>query len=78
MIEKFIQKRQWNWLRATYVSILMIGGVATAPLTLPVLPVETFVRYASVVGGDAGVRQERHEMGKTPQHFAERRRWRPS
>jgi hypothetical protein len=53
----------------------VIGGIITAPLTLPVLPVETFVKYSSLVGGDAGVKMERAEMDQLPQYYADRFGW---
>jgi hypothetical protein len=54
--------------------LLFVGGAVTAPLTLPVLPVESFLRYARAlgIGMSAG---ERHEMGVLPQHFADMHGW---
>lgn len=75
MLEKFIQGRQWHWLKPTYASILVSGGVVVAPLFLPVLPVETFIKYSSLLGGDAGIKTERQETGQLPQHFADRFGW---
>jgi 4-amino-4-deoxy-L-arabinose transferase-like glycosyltransferase len=61
-------------LRALVAVLLAVGGAATAPLTLPILPVETFTRYVRAlgIGLSAG---ERHEMGALPQHFADMHGW---
>lgn len=75
MLEKLIQGRGWFWLKPTYTSLLVIGGIITAPLALPVLPVETYVKYSSLVGGDAGVKMERAETDQLPQHYADRFGW---
>ncbi len=61
-------------LRLFLPILLLAGGLAVAPLSLPILPVESFIRYASAlgVGMSAG---ERHEMGALPQHFADMHGW---
>lgn len=62
------------FLRAALAILLLAGGAVTAPLTLPILPVETFIRYVRAlgIGMSAG---ERHEMGALPQHFADMHGW---
>jgi hypothetical protein len=75
LIEKFIRLRNWNWLKPTYASILIISGFLSAPLALPVLPVKAFINYSRPMGGDAGIKQERHKTEELPQHFADRFGW---
>jgi hypothetical protein len=57
------------------LAILFLGGAALAPFTLPVLPVESFVRYVKVLGLEGAGSSERHEMGALPQHFADMHGW---
>ena len=45
------------------------------PMIVPILPVERFVKYASVLGVHAGVRHENTELGQLPQHVADRFGW---
>ena len=61
-------------LRLLLPVLLLAGGAVLVPLTLPILPVESFTRYASALGlgMSAG---ERHEMGALPQHFADMHGW---
>ena len=73
-IETFIQKRWWQWLRATIVAVLAVNGVLGAPFALPVLPPETFIAYSNALGIQPSP-EERHEMGKLPQHFADMFGW---
>lgn len=61
-------------LRALLAVLLVAGGAATAPLTLPILPVERFTRYMRVLGIEVSA-GERHEMGALPQHFADMHGW---
>jgi dolichyl-phosphate-mannose-protein mannosyltransferase len=62
------------WLRGAALVLLAVNGAITAPLTLPLLPEEAFIRYAARLGikAEAG---ERHEMGVLPQHFADMHGW---
>ncbi len=46
----------------------------TAPLTLPVLPVETFIRYSQAIG-IGGVQTEKQRLGRLPQHYADMFGW---
>jgi hypothetical protein len=62
------------WLRPAAIAITVAGGLLTAPLALPLLPVETFVRYQSALGM-APRTEERQEMGALPQHFADMFGW---
>lgn len=73
-IEKFILKKGWNWLKPVTVSLLILGGVLTAPIAIPVLPVETYISYSEFIG-IAPPPIERHEMGQLPQHFADMFGW---
>lgn len=62
-------------LAGALLLLLLLGGAAIAPMTLPVLPVETFQRYQARLGIEASS-GERHEMGALPQHFADMHGWR--
>jgi hypothetical protein len=74
VIEDFIQQRQWNWARPALIVFLLIGGMVIAPLAIPVLPVETFIKYSSALGiGE--VKTERHRPGRLPQSYADMFGW---
>jgi len=56
--------------------VLMVGvGLAVSPLGRPVLPVETFVRYAAALGQKPGT-EERQALGRLPQFYADMQGWR--
>lgn len=62
------------WLRVPMVlSILLLGAVAL-PLALPILPVESFVRYQAALHQTPRT-DERQEMGVLPQHYADMFGW---
>jgi hypothetical protein len=73
-LEHLVRRRNLNWLRPAYAVALLVGGIALAPMVVPILPVETLANITGA-GGGAGVKQERREEGQLPQHFADRFGW---
>jgi hypothetical protein len=73
-IETFIRERQWNWLKPATVGLLLAGGIVTAPFAMPVLPVETYIKYQSFLGIEPP-KTERHKFGKLPQGYADMFGW---
>lgn len=74
-LEAFFARHQWNWPKPVYLALLVLGGALTAPLVLPVLPVETFVRYQSWIGFQARSGERDKESLKIPQMFADQFGW---
>jgi 4-amino-4-deoxy-L-arabinose transferase-like glycosyltransferase len=74
VLETFIRRRQWNWLKPVAVTTLVLGGLVTLPYALPVLPVETFIRYEDSMGFHPGS-GERDRTGKLPQMYADMFGW---
>jgi len=73
--EQFSERGWWLTIRKVYVGLIVVGAIIMAPFAMPLLPVETFIKYSSLTGGDAGVKQERHEISALPQFFADRFGW---
>jgi Dolichyl-phosphate-mannose-protein mannosyltransferase len=73
-LERFVERRNWNRLKSVYAAVLLVGGIALAPMVVPILPVETLAKITGA-GGDAGIKQERREEGQLPQHFGDRFGW---
>ncbi len=73
-LESLIRARHWNWLKPTYAIALLLGGLFTLPYALPVLPVETFMKYEDFVGLHPGS-GERGPSGKLPQMYADMYGW---
>lgn len=57
-----------------YAAVLLVTGLALAPLALPLLAPPAYVAYAKGLGLGAPT-TERNEMGPLPQHFADRFGW---
>lgn len=73
-IQQFVERRRWEWLRPTCVATLLLGGIGSAPFALTVLPPETFIGYSRALGIESRP-EERHQMGKLPQHYADMFGW---
>ena len=63
------------WTRPVYAALLACAGIVFAPLMLPVLPVETYIRYANFLG-IREVKMENHKQGRLPQLYADMFGWR--
>jgi Dolichyl-phosphate-mannose-protein mannosyltransferase len=63
-----------SWLRTAYVLLVIIGGLILAPITAPILPVETFLRYQNRLGIEPP-RAEHQDTGPLPQYFADEFGW---
>ena len=73
-LERLSAAGGWRWLRPALVVLVSGLGLVAVPMALPVLPVETFVRYQSALGLSPQT-EERHEMGLLPQHYADMFGW---
>jgi hypothetical protein len=63
-----------RWMRPA-LAVLVVGlGLVALPMALPILPVETFVRYQWALGLSPKT-EERHRMGPLPQHYADMFGW---
>jgi hypothetical protein len=74
-VENFVSRRSLNWAKPAITAVLIILGLVTAPLSLPLLPVESFIRYNAFMGLDDSVKTENHEKGKLPQQYADMHGW---
>lgn len=74
-IERWAEQRGWRrWLKPAYAAVLIVGGAILAPFWLPLLPPQTYIRYARVVPlGQPAI--ETSGTGALPQLFADRFGW---
>ncbi len=73
-LEIFSRLRSLRWIRIAIPALMVIGGSITAPLTLPVLPVDTYVRYTQRLGL-AIESAESHELSVLHQFYADMFGW---
>jgi hypothetical protein len=74
--ERAFSARQLRWAKAALPAIITVAGILTAPFGLPVLPEETLVNYAQILGPPVEASpDEDEEPGPLPQYFADRHGW---
>lgn len=74
LLEDWFRRPAGTWARPALVAAMVLFAAVSAPLAVPVLPLDAFVRYASVLRVQNV--EERHEMGRLPQFFADMFGWR--
>jgi hypothetical protein len=72
-IEEWTSARARAW-RVAIAAIVAIIGAALAPLTLPILPVETYIAYQRALHFEPP-RTENHRFGPLPQQYADMFGW---
>jgi hypothetical protein len=60
--------------RAAVVMALVLFGVIALPMALPVLPTDSYVRYAAALGQRPST-EEKQAVGRLPQFFADMNGW---
>lgn len=73
-LEMLSEKRSFRWIRYALPFMLITGGALSAPMTLPVLPPETFIQYTRAIGFEAGS-PEGKELAGLPQLYADMFGW---
>jgi hypothetical protein len=74
VLEKQFQRPRWGWARRTYVGLLAVTGALFAPIAMPMLPPETLIHYAEVLGVSPPKLEHRRSRA-LPQFFADRFGW---
>jgi hypothetical protein len=74
-IEQKIAERNWAWARQAVLIPLAVAGVISAPLTIPILPIDRAAAYADFWNVKK-IRVENFPVGKLPQNFADMFGWR--
>jgi len=69
-LESFFAHRHWNWAKPTSVCVLLLGGALGAPLVLPILPIESLIRYQAAIGIKLSTGERGHPSNNLPTIFA--------
>ena len=73
-IEDWLNGPRWQWLRVAYPALMIVVGVAIAPIAIPLLPPETYIRYSKALHLNQPT-IETHKLGPLPQIFADQFGW---
>jgi Dolichyl-phosphate-mannose-protein mannosyltransferase len=73
-IEGWIANR---FARGAGLGLIAVASAVIAPLAIPLMPEETYIRYAAALGLGPSVSASEHlKQGRLPQHFADQHGWR--
>ncbi|MCP5052667.1 MAG: glycosyltransferase family 39 protein, partial [bacterium] len=67
-------KQARQWLRPIYLVMVIAAGMIWLPLNLPILPVESYIKYAKFMG-KAPSTDEKKSLGKLGQFYADMHGW---
>jgi Dolichyl-phosphate-mannose-protein mannosyltransferase len=68
-----VQRRRW--LAWAYCALIVIAGLITLPFGVPLLPVDTFIRYSEILPYARGVKTERDATVALPQLYGDMFGW---
>ncbi|HXN73167.1 MAG TPA: glycosyltransferase family 39 protein [Candidatus Acidoferrales bacterium] len=71
----FFGARRRRWMAWAYCALIVIAQLITVPFGVPVLPVDTFIRYSQVLPYARGMRTERDPVVALPQLYADMFGW---
>jgi 4-amino-4-deoxy-L-arabinose transferase-like glycosyltransferase len=74
VLDGFFEHRRLRWGVPVIAALLIVGGLASLPFVVPVLPVESFITY-SRAAGISEPQTEQKELGRLPQHYADMHGW---
>jgi len=73
-IEAYFRSHPLGFVKPAFIALLVAGGIASAPMALPLLPVEKFIAYQKAIGL-MPASGENNPLGELPQYFADRFGW---
>ena len=74
VLERFFSHARRMWTALAYTGVLAVTGIVFAPFALPILPVDTYIAYAQVMGM-APSTAEGIPLAELPQYFGDMFGW---
>ena len=72
--ERWLARPGVQWIKPAWCSLMVVLAILAAPLFLPVLRPETYIRYVQAIHYEQP-RIEQHKLGPLPQLFADQFGW---
>jgi hypothetical protein len=71
----FFAAQRRRWLARAYCALIAMAGVVSLPFGVPLLPVDTFIRYSQILPYSRTVKMERDPTVALPQLYADMFGW---
>ncbi len=72
--ERWLAGARVQWIKSAYAALIVLTAAVIAPTVVPLLPVETYIRYSAAIHLQQP-RIETHKLGPLPQLFADQFGW---
>ena len=74
-LERLLPASRLRWAGPAYAVVILLTGILIAPILLPILPPETYIRYSRATGLAQPRIEHRRAASELPQLFADRCGW---
>jgi Dolichyl-phosphate-mannose-protein mannosyltransferase len=74
-LERFFAAPGRRWMAVAFPALLIVAGLVTLPFGVPILPVDTFLRYTRLLPYANSVKTERDSSTELPQLYADMFGW---
>jgi len=74
MFERIASHKVFGWTRFAMPALVAFYGLLSLPFALPVLPVQTFIRYSEALGVKPST-SEAQRLTQLPQYYADMFGW---
>jgi len=75
VIGDFIVKRNLKWLKPVLIITIIMGGIFSAPMAMPVISPQSFVKYTQSIGLAPGGEERDQNDNKLGQHYSDMFGW---
>jgi hypothetical protein len=73
-IEKIFSGKSFGWVKYALIILIVITGIISMPMAIPILPVNNFISYSSFLG-ISHQNSERKQLADLPQFYADMFGW---
>ncbi len=73
-LERLSYGKYWKWIKSAVPILILGSGIVLAPITLPILPVKTYIKYSNLLGMKP-ISYEGKELSELPQFYADMFGW---
>jgi 4-amino-4-deoxy-L-arabinose transferase-like glycosyltransferase len=75
IFERAIDRPKLGWLKPVSIILIFVCGALVAPVAMPILPIDTFLRYQEKLPFKVPRSEHSHMGAVLPQHFADQFGW---
>ena len=74
-LDTWLSRPKWRWIGWAYAAVIVTGGIALMPVTVPVMPVDAYLKYQDRLPFKIPKSEHSHERAALPQVYADQFGW---